>query len=236
MLAAAAAAAAAIGVRHSSSSSFLAHSRWQNTLQLSDYKLSSSSSSPASSDAHSTTFQRRGSKTWASDWQTGVKGRKGINKRPRYKATRHWYWCFDTRAVYENKCVRVFIEAAAAAAIFSINKCRVVITVYQPTVTTTNQSPPTLTCVLTRLISSCTWSTPLCTHTPNSGAAFTKYFHNSSTIFLRFFYDYSLRAFTVFSARNPSQPQQGKSFPEFGMHQILLQFFHKIAVESLFPY
>jgi hypothetical protein len=69
-----------------------------------------------------------------------------------------------------------------------------------------------------------------------SGAAFTKCFYNSYTIFLRFFYDYSLRAFTVFSARNPSQPQQGKSFPEFGMHQILLQFFHKIAIESLFPH
>jgi hypothetical protein len=58
-----------------------------------------------------------------------------------------------------------------------------------------------------------------------SGAAFTKCFHNSSTIFLRFFYDYSLRAYTVFSAQKPSQPQQGKSFPEFGMHQNLLQFF-----------
>jgi hypothetical protein len=69
-----------------------------------------------------------------------------------------------------------------------------------------------------------------------SGAAFTKCFYNSSTIFLQFFYDYSLRAFTVFSAQNPSQPQQGKSFPEFGMHQILLQFFHKIAIESWFPY
>jgi hypothetical protein len=57
------------------------------------------------------------------------------------------------------------------------------------------------------------------------GAAFTKCFYN-----------YSLRAFTVFSAQNPSQPQQGKSFPEFGMHQIFLQFFHKMAVESLFPY
>jgi hypothetical protein len=68
------------------------------------------------------------------------------------------------------------------------------------------------------------------------GAAFTKCFYNSSMIFLRFFYDNSLRAFTVFSAQNPSQLQQGKSFPEFGMHQILLQFFHKIAVESLFPY
>jgi hypothetical protein len=58
-------------------------------------------------------------------------------------------------------------------------------------------------------------------------------FYNSSTIFLQFFYDYSLRAFTVFSARNPSQPEQGKSFPEYGMHQILLQFFYEIAVESV---
>jgi hypothetical protein len=65
---------------------------------------------------------------------------------------------------------------------------------------------------------------------------FLQFFYDFSTIFLRFFYDYSLRAFTVFSAQNPSQPQQGKSFPEFGMHQIFLQFFHKIAVESLFPY
>jgi hypothetical protein len=27
-----------------------------------------------------------------------------------------------------------------------------------------------------------------------------------------------------------------KSFPEFGIHQILLQFFPKILVESLFPH
>jgi hypothetical protein len=78
--------------------------------------------------------------------------------------------------------------------------------------------------------------TPTLTFLLRPGAAFTKCFYNSSTIFLRFFYDYSLRAFTVFSAQNPSQTQQRKSFPEFGMHQILLQLFHKIAVESLFPY
>jgi hypothetical protein len=68
------------------------------------------------------------------------------------------------------------------------------------------------------------------------GAAFTKYFYNSSTIILQFFYDFSPRAFPSFSARNPSQPQKEKSFIKFGMHQILLQFFHKIAVETLFPY
>jgi hypothetical protein len=39
------------------------------------------------------------------------------------------------------------------------------------------------------------------------GAAFTKYFHNSSTIFLRLFYDFSPPAFPGFSAQNPSQPQ-----------------------------
>jgi hypothetical protein len=59
---------------------------------------------------------------------------------------------------------------------------------------------------------------------------------NFSTIFLQFFYDYSPRAFPGFSAQNPSQPQQGKSFSEFGMHQILLQFFPKILVETLFPH
>jgi hypothetical protein len=69
-----------------------------------------------------------------------------------------------------------------------------------------------------------------------AGAAFTKYFYNSSAILLRFFYDYSPRVFPSFSTRNPSQPQKEKSFPKFGMHQIFLQFFHKIAVETLFPY
>jgi hypothetical protein len=39
------------------------------------------------------------------------------------------------------------------------------------------------------------------------GAAFTKCFSNSSPIFPQFFYDYSPRAFSGFSALNPSQPQ-----------------------------
>jgi hypothetical protein len=43
--------------------------------------------------------------------------------------------------------------------------------------------------------------------TSTAGAAFTKCFYNSSPIFLRFFYDYSPRAFSGFSALNPSQPQ-----------------------------
>jgi hypothetical protein len=49
---------------------------------------------------------------------------------------------------------------------------------------------------------------------------------NSSTILLGLFYDFSTiippRAFPCFYAQNPSQPQKGKSFPEFGMQQILL--------------
>jgi hypothetical protein len=47
---------------------------------------------------------------------------------------------------------------------------------------------------------------------------------------------YSLRVFPSFYAQNPSQPQKEKSFPKFVMHQILLQFFHKTAVETLFLY
>jgi hypothetical protein len=36
-----------------------------------------------------------------------------------------------------------------------------------------------------------------------AGTAFTKYLYNSSTIILRFFYDYSPRAFPCFYARDP---------------------------------
>jgi RNA:NAD 2'-phosphotransferase (TPT1/KptA family) len=58
-------------------------------------------------------------------------------------------------------------------------------------------------------------------------------------IFLEFFYDfydYSPRAFPGFSTPNPSQPHEEQKIPECVMHQILPQFVHKIAVESLFPH
>jgi hypothetical protein len=48
-----------------------------------------------------------------------------------------------------------------------------------------------------------------------SRAACTKCLHNSSTIILQLFYDYSPRVFFCFFARHPSQMQQRKYFPEF---------------------